>query len=219
MSRHHHKQNGFNDQTREIAPEEAERVVDEEIEAEAEREEELPAPDEAAQKVDEDAEKIAALTEEVAKLKDSYLRSQAEMENLRRRTRTELEKCSKYAVSAFAGDLLSVADNLKRALSAIPAEAMNDAAVKNIVVGLEMTQKDLSRALEKNGVTPVDSLGKVFDPNIHKVVQEVEDPSKPAGTIVQEWQTGYMIGDRVLREAVVVVSKGGTRAHEVDTTA
>lgn len=219
MSRHHHKQNGFNDQTREIAPEEAERVVDEEIEAEAEREEELPAPDEAAQKVDEDAEKIAALTEEVAKLKDSYLRSQAEMENLRRRTRTELEKSSKYAVSAFAGDLLSVADNLKRALSAIPAEAMNDAAVKNIVVGLEMTQKDLSRALEKNGVTPVDSLGKVFDPNIHKVVQEVEDPSKPAGTIVQEWQTGYMIGDRVLREAVVVVSKGGTRAHEVDTTA
>ena len=219
MSRHHHKQNGFNDQTREIAPEEAERVVDEGIEAEAEREEELPAPDEAAQKVDEDAEKIAALTEEVAKLKDSYLRSQAEMENLRRRTRTELEKSSKYAVSAFAGDLLSVADNLKRALSAIPAEAMNDAAVKNIVVGLEMTQKDLSRALEKNGVTPVDSLGKVFDPNIHKVVQEVEDPSKPAGTIVQEWQTGYMIGDRVLREAVVVVSKGGTRAHEVDTTA
>lgn len=219
MSRHHHKQNGFNDQTREIAPEEAERVVDEEIEAEAEREEELPAPDEAAQKADEDAEKIAALTEEVAKLKDSYLRSQAEMENLRRRTQTELEKRSKYAVSAFAGDLLSVADNLKRALSAIPAEAMNDAAVKNIVVGLEMTQKDLSRALEKNGVTPVDSLGKVFDPNIHKVVQEVEDPSKPAGTIVQEWQTGYMIGDRVLREAVVVVSKGGTRAHEVDTTA
>lgn len=219
MSRHHHKQNGFNDQTREIAPEEAERVVDEEIEAEAEREEELPAPDEAAQKVDEDAEKIAALTEEVAKLKDSYLRSQAEMENLRRRTQTELEKRSKYAVSAFAGDLLSVADNLKRALSAIPAEAMNDAAVKNIVVGLEMTQKDLSRALEKNGVTPVDSLGKVFDPNIHKVVQEVEDPSKPAGTIVQEWQTGYMIGDRVLREAVVVVSKGGARAHEVDTTA
>ena len=219
MSRHHHKQNGFNDQTREIAPEEAERVVDEEIEAEAEREEELPAPDEAAQKVDEDAEKIAALTEEVAKLKDSYLRSQAEMENLRRRTQTELEKRSKYAVSAFAGDLLSVADNLKRALSAIPAEAMNDAAVKNIVVGLEMTQKDLSRALEKNGVTPVDSLGKVFDPNVHKVVQEVEDPSKPAGTIVQEWQTGYMIGDRVLREAVVVVSKGGARAHEVDTTA
>ena len=219
MSRHHHKQNGFNDQTREIAPEEAERVVDEEIEAEAEREEELPAPDEAAQKVDEDAEKIAALTEEVAKLKDSYLRSQAEMENLRRRTRTELEKSSKYAVSAFAGDLLSVADNLKRALSAIPAEAMNDAAVKNIVVGLEMTQKDLSRALEKNVVTPVDSLCKVFGPNIHRVVQEVEDPSKPAGTIVQEWQTGYMIGDRVLREAVVVVSKGGTRAHEVDTTA
>lgn len=219
MSRHHHKQNGFNDQTREIAPEEEERVVDGEIEEEPEREEALPAPDEAAQKADEDAEKIAALTEEVAKLKDSYLRSQAEMENLRRRTQTELEKRSKYAVSAFAGDLLSVADNLKRALSAIPAEAMNDAAVKNIVVGLEMTQKDLSRALEKNGVTPVDSLGKVFDPNIHKVVQEVEDPSKPAGTIVQEWQTGYMIGDRVLREAVVVVSKGGTRAHEVDTTA
>lgn len=214
MSRHHHKQNGFNEQAAEAAREEQDGALVEEVE-----EEELPAPDAQEQKADESAEKIAALTEEVAKLKDSYLRSQAEMENLRRRTQTELEKRSKYAVSAFASDLLSVADNLKRALSAIPAEAMNDAAVKNIVVGLEMTQKDLSRALEKNGVTPVDSLGKVFDPNIHKVVQEVEDPSKPAGTIVQEWQTGYMIGDRVLREAVVVVAKGGARAHEVDTTA
>ena len=172
------------------------------------------------------AEKIAEMQAEIDKLKDLYLRSQAEMENLRRRTQQELEKRSKFAVSSFAQDLLPVNDNLSRAMASIPdseKENQND-LVKNLLVGLELTQKDLNSALEKNNVTAIESLGRIFDPNLHKVVQEIDDPEKPAGTIVQEWQKGYMIGgDRVLREAVVVVTRGGPPpgrepAEHVDTT-
>lgn len=172
------------------------------------------------------AEKIAEMQAEIDKLKDLYLRSQAEMENLRRRTQQELEKRSKFAVSSFAQDLLPVNDNLSRAMASIPdseKENQND-LVKNLLVGLELTQKDLNSALEKNNVTAIESLGRIFDPNLHKVVQEIDDPEKPAGTIVQEWQKGYMIGgDRVLREAVVVVTRGGPQpgrepAEHVDTT-
>ena len=172
------------------------------------------------------ADKIAELQAEIDKLKDLYLRSQAEMENLRRRTQQELEKRSKFAVSSFAQDLLPVNDNLSRAMASIPdseKEKQND-LVKNLLVGLELTQKDLNSALEKNNVTAIESLGRVFDPNLHKVVQEIDDPEKPAGTIVQEWQKGYMIGgDRVLREAVVVVTRGGPQpaqepAEHIDTT-
>lgn len=172
------------------------------------------------------AGKITEMQAEIDKLKDLYLRSQAEMENLRRRTQQELEKRSKFAVSSFAQDLLPVNDNLSRAMASIPdseRENQND-LVKNLLVGLELTQKDLNAALEKNNVTAIESVGRIFDPNLHKVVQEIDDPEKPAGTIVQEWQKGYMIGgDRVLREAVVVVTRGGPQpgqeqAEHIDTT-
>ncbi len=172
------------------------------------------------------AGKITEMQAEIDKLKDLYLRSQAEMENLRRRTQQELEKRSKFAVSSFAQDLLPVNDNLSRAMASIPdseRENQND-LVKNLLVGLELTQKDLNAALEKNNVTAIESVGRIFDPNLHKVVQEIDDPDKPAGTIVQEWQKGYMIGgDRVLREAVVVVTRGGPQpgqeqAEHIDTT-
>lgn len=172
------------------------------------------------------SDKIAEMQAEIDKLKDLYLRSQAEMENLRRRTQQELEKRSKFAVSSFAQDLLPVNDNLTRAMASIPESERDKQSdlVKNLLIGLELTQKDLNTALEKNNIKAIDSVGRVFDPNLHKVVQEVEDPSKPAGTIVQEWQKGYTIGgDRVLREAMVVVTRGGPRAGEktpehVDTT-
>lgn len=157
-------------------------------------------------------DKTAELQAEVEKYKDLYIRAQAEMENLRRRTQQELEKRSKFAVSSFAQDLLPVNDNLSRAIASIPEDKKDEQSdlVKNLLIGLELTQKDLNAALEKNKVTPIESIGLVFDPNLHKVVQEVEDPTKPAGTIIQEWQKGYMIGgDRVLREAVVIVTKGG----------
>ena len=155
-------------------------------------------------------DKTAALQAEVEKYKDLYIRAQAEMENLRRRTQQELEKRSKFAVSSFAQDLLPVNDNLTRALASIPENKKDDDLFKNLQIGLELTQKELNTALEKNKITPIESVGHIFNPNLHKVVQEVEDPTKPAGTIIQEWQKGYMIGgDRVLREAVVVVTKGG----------
>ena len=170
-------------------------------------------------------DKINQMQAEIDKFKDLYLRSQAEMENLRRRTQQELEKRSKFAVSSFARDLLPVNDNLSRAMASIPDSEKDNQSdlIKNLLIGLELTQKDLNSALEKNNVTAIESLGRVFDPNLHKVVQEIDDPDKPAGTIVQEWQKGYMIGgERVLREAVVVVTRGGPQpgqepAEHIDT--
>ncbi len=173
--------------------------------------------EEAAEEIEDVSSRMADLQTEVGKLKDMYMRSQAEMENLRKRTQIELEKRSKYAVSSFARDLLTVSDNLARAMDSIPEQERNKQSelVKNLLVGLELTQKDLQSAFEKNDIRPVESVGRIFDPNVHKVVQEIEDPSKPAGTIVQEWQKGYTIGgDRTLREAVVVVTKGGPKPGE-----
>lgn len=176
------------------------------------------------QKQEEANAELEALKAEVAKFKDLYVRAEAEMENLRRRTQKELENRSKFAVSSFAKDLLPVGDNLTRAMAALPESERENEQIKNLMIGLDLTQKDLTQALEKNGVTAIESVGLVFDPNKHKVVQEIDDPTKPTGTIIQEWQKGYMIGgDRVLREAVVVVTKGGPRAdapaEHVDTVA
>ena len=180
-----------------------------EVKQETENQEQQAAEEQ--QPAEEPQEDIAVkLQEEVEKYKDLYIRAHAEMENLRRRTQQELEKRSKFAVSSFAQDLLPVNDNLSRAMACIPADAKENDLMKNLIIGLELTQKDLNSALEKNNITPIESVGRVFDPNLHKVAQEIDDPSKPAGTIIQEWQKGYMIGgDRVLREAVVVVTKGG----------
>lgn len=191
-----------------------------------ENDEQLPVVEEETpeQKQEEANAELEALKAEAAKFKDLYVRAEAEMENLRRRTQKELENRSKFAVSSFAKDLLSVGDNLTRAMAALPESERENEQIKNLMVGLDLTQKDLTQALEKNGVTAIESIGLVFDPNKHKVVQEIDDPTKPTGTIVQEWQKGYMIGgDRVLREAVVVVTKGGPRAdapaEHVDTVA
>lgn len=198
----------------------------ENFEESMENDEQLPVVKEETpeQKQEEANAELEALKAEAAKFKDLYVRAEAEMENLRRRTQKELENRSKFAVSSFAKDLLSVGDNLTRAMAALPESERENEQIKNLMVGLDLTQKDLTQALEKNGVTAIESIGLVFDPNKHKVVQEIDDPTKPTGTIVQEWQKGYMIGgDRVLREAVVVVTKGGPRAdapaEHVDTVA
>ncbi len=206
MTKHHHHDHQNEDAA---VPEEQPEISEEAKEPESMKED-IP-------QSDESSDKISELQEEVEKLRDMYMRSQAEMENLRRRTQIELEKRSKYAVSSFARDLLTVGDNLSRALAAIPAEEKEGSSelIKNLIIGLEMTQKELDTAFEKNSVKAVESVGHIFDPNIHKVVQEIDDPTKPAGTIVQEWQKGYLIGgDRTLREAVVVVTKGGPKAGE-----
>lgn len=163
---------------------------------------EVPAPVE--------AEQIARLTEEADHWKDLALRSQAEMDNLRKRTKVDVENAVRYANKDFAKDLLTVADCLDSALKcALEDEAHGqDAFLKNLVQGIEMTRKQFADALKKHGIEKMETAGRVFDPELHKVIQEVDDPSKPAGTIVQELQAGYTIsGARVLREAMVIVSK------------
>lgn len=161
---------------------------------------------------------IKELEAEKQKLKEDYLRAHAEMENVRRRSIQEIEKTSKFAIKGFAKDMLAVADNLSRALSSLPKEGLDEEneQIKNLVTGVEMTQKELLNIFERNKIKKIESVGEVFDPNYHQVVQQQEDASKPEGTIINEFQTGYMIGDRILREAMVVVSKGGPQKKELD---
>ncbi len=147
------------------------------------------------------------LRQELAKLKEEYLRALAESENIKKRCAAEIEKNSKYAISSFAKDLLGVADNLQRALSA--AGENTDASCESLFKGVELTQNELNHVFERFGIVPMEALDTVFNPNYHQVVQEIEDASKPVGTIVAELQKGYMINGRILREAMVVVSKGG----------
>lgn len=148
---------------------------------------------------------IDLLKEENQKLKDSFLRAYAEAENTKKRCQQEIEKNSKYAISSFAKELLNVADDLQRALSAVDDETKEkcDAFIK----GVELTQHELTKVFEKFGIKKIESLGKVFDPNFERVVQEIEDKDKPAGTIISELQSAYTINDRILREAMVIVTK------------
>ena len=149
---------------------------------------------------------IEKLQEDNAKLKDDYLRTLADMENLKKRCATEIEKNTKYAVADFAKSLLNVADNLQRALDAVGQDRQND-SMSNFVKGIELTQSELNKVFAKFGIKKMEIMGTVFNPNFHQVVQEIVDNEKENGTVVAEIQTGYMIGDRILREAMVVVSK------------
>lgn len=156
---------------------------------------------------------------EMGKLKDQILRAMAETENTRRRMKKETEDAQKYAVSSFAKEMLNVADNFRRALDAVPKDGADNDTLRNLVTGVEMTERQLLAAFEKFGIKKLDPIGQAFDPHFHQVMMEQEDPSKPAGMIVQVLQCGYMIHDRLLREAMVVVAKGGPAAHKVDTSA
>lgn len=147
---------------------------------------------------------------DVANLKDQVLRTLADMENLRRRTEREVRDGAQYAVTSFARDLLSVSDNLARALQS--AGDSEDAAVKAVVEGVAMTERELAKVLEKHGVKRIVAEGAKFDPNLHQAMFEVPNPELPSGTVVQELQTGYVIGERVLRPALVGVAKGGPKA-------
>jgi molecular chaperone GrpE len=159
-----------------------------------------------------DPKPSTALDREHAEMKDRLLRTLAEMENLRKRTEREVTDARLYGVASFARDVLSVADNIRRALEAVPAEALANAqAMKVLVDGVELTERELLKALEKNGVRQFTPQGEKFDPNVHQAMYEVPDPSVPAGSIVQVMQPGYMIGERVLRPALVAVAKGGPK--------
>lgn len=157
----------------------------------------------------------ARLEEEVAGLKDKCLRALAELENVRRRAEREVADAKTYGVASFARDVLTVADDLARALATVDDEAKTSAEgpLKGLIEGIELTERGLGRALEKQGVRRIDPKGEKFDPNLHQAMFEVPDPSVPNGTVVQVVQAGYLIGERVLRPAMVGVSRGGPKAE------
>jgi molecular chaperone GrpE len=169
-----------------------------------------PAPTEQA--------KIAALVEtlarENAEHKDRVLRTLAEMENLRKRTEREVSDMRQYGIASFARDVLAVADTMDRALKALDAELQETAnpGVKALLEGVELTERELLKVLEKHGVKRFEpQKGDKFDPNLHQAMFELPDPSQPAGTVAQVVQSGYMIGERMLRPALVGVAKGGPK--------
>jgi molecular chaperone GrpE len=164
------------------------------------------------ERVIELAQEAAALAKENAELKDRVLRTLAEMENLRRRTEREIADSRTYAITSFARDLVGVADNIQRALDAVRDSGVTlEGPAKALVDGVELTERELLKVLEKNGVKKFDPKGEKFDPNLHQAMFEVPDAKVPSGSVVQVIQPGYAIGDRVLRPALVGVSKGGPK--------
>ena len=158
---------------------------------------------------------LEMLRAENAELKDRVLRVAAEMENLRKRTVREVSDARTYAIADFARDMLGATDNLERALVSMPDELrqVTDPAIKSLIEGIEMTEREMQRLMQKNGVRPILSEGEKFDPHKHQAMFEVPDESVPAGTVVQVVQSGFEIGNRVLRPAMVGVAKGGASAQ------
>lgn len=166
-----------------------------------------------ARKLSPDEDPVALLEAEAASLKDQLLRAMAETENVRRRAQREREDTLKYAAVPVIRDLLGVADNLQRALESVPEElAAENEQVKNLRLGVEMTRNELEAVFERHAIRPIEALGAKLDPHLHEAMYEVEDPSKPAGTVVQVIQAGYRLHDRLLRPARVGISKGGPKA-------
>jgi len=162
--------------------------------------------------------RLEQLQAENAELQDKHLRAIAEAQNVRRRAQQEVERERKFGIERFAKDILSVADNLGRALSALPSspDAL-DPSVRNVVAGVQATQRELQSVLERHGVTRIEALGKPFNAEFHQAMMEIEDPSVPSGTVVQELIPGYLLAGRLLRAAMVGVSKGGpARTVEAD---
>jgi molecular chaperone GrpE len=164
---------------------------------------------------------VAQLEAEKTDLKEKLLRTLADMENLRRRTEREIADARTYAVTNFARDMLNVADNFQRAIDSVPAEAREagDPALKALIEGVELTEREMLKILERYGVKRLDPQGEKFDPNLHQAMFEVPNPDVPNGTVVQVVQTGYVIGERVLRPALVGVAKGGPKAPAQDAPA
>lgn len=155
-------------------------------------------------------ERITELEAENAGLKDRLIRALADVENIRKRSEREVRDAGQYAIAKFAGDVLSVADNLRRALEATPDDG-DPAALKTLADGVGMTERELLNALEKNGVRKIEPKGEKFDPNLHQAMFEVPNPDVPSGMVAEVVQAGFTIGERVLRPALVGVSKGGPK--------
>ena len=172
-----------------------------------------------------DFARLSELEAEIARLKDQLLRTLADQENLRRRSERERDDARKFAATNFARDLLSVGDNLRRALDSVPDAP--DEITRNLLTGVAATERELLAAFEKNGIRRLDPKDEKFDLNFHQAIFELENTGKPAGTVVQVLQAGYVLHDRLLRPAMVGVAKGpvgetapGESGHQrVDTTA
>jgi molecular chaperone GrpE len=158
-------------------------------------------------------DRAAALEAERDEMREKLLRTLADMENLRRRTEREIADARTYGVTSFARDMLTVADNVRRAIETVPAEARVEAGdgVRALLEGVELTERDLLKTLERHGVKRLEPQGERFDPNFHQAMFEVPNPDVPNGTVVQVVQAGYRIGERVLRPALVGVAKGGPK--------
>ncbi len=163
--------------------------------------------------VEGDYEALVRLLKENEDLKDRALRAAAEVENLRRRAARDVQDARAYSIANFARDMLSVSDNLRRAIDAVPAEAKEtaEAGFKALLEGVEITERGMLSALERHGVKKLDPQGEKFDPHFHQAMFEVPNPDVPANTVVQVVQPGYSIGERVLRPAMVGVAKGGPK--------
>lgn len=181
---------------------------------------ETVAADEAAEIATEEMSPEAALGAEISRLetenaemRDRMLRMAAEMDNLRKRSEKEIADTRAYSIAGFARDMLTATDNLERALMALPAEAREnaDSSLKSLIEGIEMTEREMHRLLDKNGIKPIEAEGHKFDPHRHHAMFDVPDPNVPEGTVVQVVQSGYALGDRVLRPAMVGIAKGGPK--------
>jgi molecular chaperone GrpE len=163
-------------------------------------------------------ERIAALEKELAEEHDRLLRALAETENTRRRAQRERIDAEKYSIGRFAEGLLSVADNLRRALDSLPEEEAKDDRTRSLLAGVAATERELLAAFERHGLTRIDPKGERFDHNFHQAVFEVENSGQPAGTVVEVLQPGYVLQERLLRPAMVGVAKGSTPAAGSDST-
>ena len=152
-------------------------------------------------------DRLTALEAELAEAKAAALYAQAETQNVRRRLEKDAQDARAYAATGFARDILSVADNLERALQAIPADLREDERFKGLVTGLEATGRELASVFERNGITKVEALGQKLDPNRHQAMIELPTADAEPGTIVQEMQAGYVLRDRLLRPSLVAVAK------------
>ena len=163
-------------------------------------------------------ERLAAAEAEAADYKDRTLRAMAEVENVRRRAQREVDEAKKYAVTGFARELLNVADNLRRALASVDPAKVNDDVVKNLLAGVEATERELLAVFERHGIRRVDPKGQRFDHNLHQAIFEAENTGQPPGTVTEVLQTGYTLHDRLLRPAMVGVAKGELKPSErIDT--
>jgi molecular chaperone GrpE len=156
---------------------------------------------------------------ELAAKQDAYLRAVAETENVRRRLEKEKEETAKYAITKFAKDMLTVGDNFQRAIAAVPKDALeSDPALRTLLDGVVLAERDYRGALERHGIVVDDPVGQPFNPHHHQAVMQQENADVPAGTVLQVFQVGYLIEDRCLRPAMVVVSKGGPKVAKQDAS-